>query len=82
MIFYFFVVLDPVWMIFWPSLLAWATCVAFSRLLLYRHHILDVAAGALFGILEGILVGLLWLNYDTSAWFISWLSDDKLPGDE
>lgn len=75
----FFTALDPMPLLFWPPLFAWATSVAFSRLLLYRHHILDVLAGITLGILEAFLICILWMGKDTSAWVMSWLSDEKLP---
>lgn len=61
-------------------MLAWACSVALSRLLLYRHHILDVIAGILLGCNEALILSILWLNKDTSKWVMSWLSDEKLPG--
>lgn len=76
----FFVVLDPVWFVLWPPLFAWAISVALSRLLLYRHHILDVCAGALLGVIEAFILSVLWLNKDTSAWIMTWLSEERLPG--
>jgi len=76
----FFTVLDPMPYIIWPPIFAWATSVAFSRLLLYRHHILDVLAGALLGCTEALLLSILWLDRDTSVWVMSWLSDENLPG--
>lgn len=67
-------------MLFWPPLLAWAVSVSVSRLLLYRHHILDVLAGAMLGAFEAFLLSILWLGKDASAWLMSWLSDERLPG--
>lgn len=76
----FWTALQPVSVLFWPPLLAWAVSVSVSRLLLYRHHILDVLAGATLGILEAFLLSILWFGKDTSAWLMSWLSDERLPG--
>jgi len=78
----FFTVLNPVSVIFWPPLLAWACSVALSRLLMYRHHILDVIAGISLGCNEAIIISVLWLNKGTASWVMSWLSDEKLPGGE
>lgn len=75
----FFTVLSPVSCFFWPPLLAWACSVALSRLLLYRHHILDVIAGITLGCNEALILSVLWLNKDTAKWVMSWLSDEKLP---
>lgn len=76
----FCTVLEPVSVVFWPPLLAWAISVSASRLLLYRHHILDVLGGVVLGIFEAFLLSILWFGKDTSLWLMSWLSDDKLPG--
>lgn len=76
----FFTVLDPISFVFWPPLCAWAVSVALSRLLLYRHHILDISAGALLGVLEACVMSLLWLGPSASRWMMSWLSDENLPG--
>ncbi|XP_059620374.1 polyisoprenoid diphosphate/phosphate phosphohydrolase PLPP6 [Phlebotomus argentipes] len=73
----FFTLLSPLPMIFWPPLVAWATAVCFSRLLMYRHHILDVLAGAVLGLLEAFLLSLLWCDRETSLGIMKWISDDK-----
>ncbi|KAB0796251.1 hypothetical protein PPYR_10312 [Photinus pyralis] len=77
---YFFINLYPLTAFVYPPLLAWATSVCISRILLCRHHLLDVGAGVLFGILEGWLLGLLWVSQETSQWMWSSLSDEKLDG--
>lgn len=77
---HFFIHLWPVPFIFVPPLLAWSFAVCVSRVLLQRHHILDVSAGALLGQLEGSLLGMLWLSQSSCAWFVSWLSDERLEG--
>lgn len=41
----------------------WATVTAFSRILLGRHYVLDVAAGACFGIVEA-LFALRFLRFE------------------
>jgi len=77
---FFFTVLDPVSYFLWPPIFAWATSVALSRLLLYRHHILDVTAGVLLGFLEAVVLGVLWLEKDTAFMVMNWLSEERLPG--
>ncbi|KAF5296564.1 hypothetical protein FQA39_LY12482 [Lamprigera yunnana] len=79
---YFFIKLYPLTIFVYPPLLAWATSICMSRILLNRHHILDVVAGVSLGICEGWLLGLLWLSQDTSVWIWSSLSDEKLDGGE
>lgn len=79
---YFFLNLWPVSIIFVPPLLAWSVSVCLSRILMRRHHLLDIAAGIILGIFEGMLIGFLYLTQNTCFYFISWLSDEKLDGGE
>ncbi|KAI5642359.1 PAP2 superfamily domain-containing protein [Phthorimaea operculella] len=74
--------LDPVSIIFYPPLVAWATSVAISRVLVERHYILDVVAGCGLGILEGFFLSFIWLSQSASASLLSSLSDEKLDGGE
>uniref|UniRef100_T1GI00 Phosphatidic acid phosphatase type 2/haloperoxidase domain-containing protein n=1 Tax=Megaselia scalaris TaxID=36166 RepID=T1GI00_MEGSC len=76
----FFTWLSPVSIIFWSPLFAWSFSVGLSRLLLYRHHILDVVAGAILGILEALLLCILWLGSDTCNWIMNTISEDYVPG--
>lgn len=76
----FFTVLNPVSILFWPPLLAWAVSVAMSRLLLLRHHILDILGGVALAVFEALLLSIIWLEKDTAAWIMSCLSDERLPG--
>lgn len=80
LILFFFTLLDPVSYFLWPPMFAWATSVALSRLLMYRHHILDVSAGILLGFFEAVLLGVLWLQKDTAFMVMNWLSEERLPG--
>jgi len=43
----------------------WALAVCISRVLLGRHHVLDVVCGILAGILEYKLTEFIWLSEDT-----------------
>lgn len=79
---YFFINLYPISMFCFPPLLAWATSICFSRVLLNRHHIFDVLAGVLLGLFEGWLLGLIWLNQNSATWLWSSLTDEKLEGGE
>jgi len=78
----FFIALDPILFIFYPPLIAWALAVSFSRLIIYRHHILDVLAGILLGIVEALLISILWCDQSTSTWWINFITDEKLSGPE
>lgn len=73
---------SPVSMFLYPPILAWAYAVSISRVLVERHYILDVVAGATIGILQGLFMSLIWLSQTTSASILSSLSDEKLDGGE
>ncbi|XP_015607992.1 phospholipid phosphatase 6 isoform X2 [Cephus cinctus] len=77
---YFFFNLWPVNIIFVPPLLAWAVSVCLSRILMRRHHLLDIIAGVFLGIFEGLSIGLTYLEKDTCISLISWITDEKLEG--
>lgn len=76
----FFTWLSPVNIFLWCPLFAWSFSVGLSRLLIYRHHILDVTAGALLGILEAVVLWILWLGPGTCNWIMNSISEDHVPG--
>lgn len=82
MVVYFFVNIFPVHFMMYPSLLSWATSICLSRILLNRHHILDVVCGVLLGIFEGILISLLLIDESTSKSIMNYITDEKLDGGE
>ena len=41
--------------------------MAVSRVLLGRHHILDVVAGVVIGVLEAVLLSMLWRSEEEVA---------------
>ncbi|KAJ9583609.1 hypothetical protein L9F63_022053 [Diploptera punctata] len=77
----FFIFIYPVFFIFDLPLLAWSTSICISRVLLRRHHLLDVLGGVALGIFEALLINLLWVSQDFSVWVISYISDERLDGD-
>ncbi|XP_011315236.1 presqualene diphosphate phosphatase [Fopius arisanus] len=79
---YFFINLSPLPLIFIPPLFAWTISVCLSRLLMRRHHILDITAGVALGLLNGLLIGMMYLDADTCLGLVSWLTDEKLDGGE
>lgn len=79
---YFFLYLWPITLIWVPPLLAWSFSVCISRLLMRRHHILDVLVGVVLGIFEGVLVGYMYLEQETCISLISWITDEKMAGAE
>lgn len=79
---FFFIKLFPLHFIFLMPMLAWCTSVALSGVLLRRHHILDVLAGVILGVLEGYLISFIWLSNDAATYIVSWISDEKIEGGE
>ncbi|KAH8408168.1 hypothetical protein KR222_005694, partial [Zaprionus bogoriensis] len=73
----FFTQLYPLHIIFWMPITAWAVSVVISRLILKRHYVLDVLAGAAIGICEALFLALIWMSTDTAASIIGFLSEDK-----
>jgi membrane-associated phospholipid phosphatase len=62
-----FSVLSPLPLLAWVPFTGWALAVAASRVLLGRHHILDVVAGVVLGAAEGVLLGLVWRSEEQAA---------------
>jgi len=79
---YFFMRLYPVHIIFQMPLLAWVFSVSASRILLRRHHLLDVFAGMLLGFINALLISLIWLSEETSIYLVSYISDERIEGGE
>ncbi|XP_039765871.1 phospholipid phosphatase 6 isoform X1 [Pararge aegeria] len=82
MIAFIMICVDPISFIFYPPLLAWVGAVALSRVLAERHYFLDVFAGLGIGVLEGLLISLMWFSQSTAISIISTLSDEKKDGGE
>ncbi|KAJ8973086.1 hypothetical protein NQ317_009177 [Molorchus minor] len=79
---YFFTRLHPLPLICFPPMLAWTTAICLSRVLMNRHYILDVLGGILLGLLEGILMDLIWIEKSAAISLMSYISDEKLDGGE
>ncbi|KAK3932044.1 NTF2-related export protein [Frankliniella fusca] len=60
----------------------WAIAVSLSRVLLRRHHVLDVTAGVFVGILESLFISYIWLSQEHCVWILSMITDEKLEGGE
>ncbi|XP_055910591.1 polyisoprenoid diphosphate/phosphate phosphohydrolase PLPP6 [Eupeodes corollae] len=76
----FFTVLYPLPVFMWPALIAWASSVAVSRLLMYRHHCLDVCAGIILGLFETLIMYVLWLGPELTKSIMLSISEDYVPG--
>jgi len=62
-----FTFLSPLPLLLWLPFFAWALSVAVSRVLLGRHHILDVVAGVVIGVLEAVLLSMLWRSEEEAS---------------
>ncbi|XP_016982673.1 phospholipid phosphatase 6 [Drosophila rhopaloa] len=78
----FFTKLYPLHIIFLLPVTAWAVSVAISRLILQRHFVLDICAGAVIGILEGLIIGLLWVSEETAFSIVGFLSEENVDTSE
>jgi len=61
----------------------WAGAVCVSRVLLRRHHLLDVGAGVVLGFLEFLLSGILWVGPGACKWMGDWIAtsaEDEYTG--
>lgn len=79
---YFFLNLWPVPLLCIPFLLAWSFSVCMSRLLVRKHHIVDILAGIALGIFQGLLIGCMYLEQETCASLVWWITDEKISGAE
>lgn len=79
---YTFIYLWPVPLICVPPLLAWSFSICISRILMRRHHILDVMAGIALGIFEGLLIGYMYLEKETCVNLVSWITEERMSGPE
>merc|ERR1711990_336133 len=56
--------------------ITWSISVSVSRVVLGRHHILDVAAGAVIGVLQALLMGQLWRSEEQTQYMMSFTSNE------
>ena len=82
LILYFFTDLYPLNPIFYPPLIAWSFTVAYSRILLRRHHLLDVIAGVVLGLFQGLLMSYIWLSKSSAFYLVSYITDERFEGAE
>lgn len=78
----FFFALYPMSFLFWPPLFAWWFAICISRIIMYRHHILDVLGGIVLGIIEAIVMAFIWFGPDASTTLVRWISDERTSGSE
>lgn len=62
------------------ALVAWGGAVCVSRVLLHRHHILDVAGGVAIGFIQAVIVSALWLSEESAAGVVNFFLDETQVG--
>merc|ERR1711936_570175 len=67
---------QPLHLILRLPVIVWAALVSVSRIILGRHHVLDVGAGVLIGVLQGLLMGTLWRSEEQAKYLLSLTSDE------
>lgn len=82
LVYYFFANIWPVSVFLVPFLFVWCIAIDISRLLMRRHHIVDVGVGMLLGFCEAMFIQYIYLEADTCIGLVSWLTDEKLDGAE
>lgn len=78
----FFIFLYPVSFLFWAPLFAWWFTVSISRLIMFRHHILDVLGGVLLGLIEALMMAVIWVGPEAASTLVRWISDERTAGSE
>lgn len=77
-----FTCVHPISYLFWPPMLAWWFSICISRILLYRHHILDLVGGVLLGFVEALIMSIIFIGPETANSLIKWISDERLAGND
>lgn len=79
---YFFYKLYPLDRFVILLIYIWAVVVSISRVLLRRHHLLDVIAGSVLGYFISLAMSVIWVDQSTAQYIVSYISDDKFEGGE
>merc|ERR1711936_128480 len=69
-------VVQPVHVVLRLPVLVWSVSVSVSRVLLGRHHVLDVLAGAVIGVVQALVMGALWRTEEQAKYIMSLTSDE------
>ena len=69
-------VVQPVHLVLRLAVLVWSVSVSVSRVLLGRHHVLDVLAGAVIGVVQALVMGALWRTEEQAKYIMSLTSDE------
>jgi len=66
-----FTFLSPLPFLLWLPVIVWSLAVSVSRVVLGRHHILDVVAGVVIGLVQSVVLGMVWRNEEQAAYIVS-----------
>ena len=69
-------VVQPVHVVLRLAVLVWSVSVSVSRVVLGRHHVLDVLAGAVIGVVQALVMGALWRTEEQAKYMMSLTSDE------
>ena len=69
-------VVQPVHVVLRLAVLVWSVSVSVSRVVLGRHHVLDVLAGAVIGVVQALVMGALWRTEEQAKYIMSLTSDE------
>lgn len=72
----FFCCLYPLHAILILPIVVWSLAVCASRVILGRHHLLDVACGILIGVVEAVLLACCWRSAESAAALVSALGGE------
>ncbi|XP_071515852.1 polyisoprenoid diphosphate/phosphate phosphohydrolase PLPP6 [Panulirus ornatus] len=61
-------------------LIAWGGAVCVSRVLLQRHHILDVVGGVIIGVLQALFMSKFWLSPQSAQGLVNFFLDETQSG--
>ncbi|KAK8732648.1 hypothetical protein OTU49_006865 [Cherax quadricarinatus] len=61
-------------------LMMWGGAVCASRVLLHRHHLLDVVGGTIIGILEALFLSYMWLSPQSAQGLVNFFLDETQAG--
>jgi len=67
---------QPIHIIIRLPVILWSVSVSVSRVVLGRHHVLDVVAGAVIGVMEALMMGLLWRSEEQVKYIMSLTSNE------
>uniref|UniRef100_A0A0P4WDL2 Phosphatidic acid phosphatase type 2/haloperoxidase domain-containing protein n=1 Tax=Scylla olivacea TaxID=85551 RepID=A0A0P4WDL2_SCYOL len=62
------------------ALVVWGSAVCVSRVLLHRHHILDIVGGIGIGFVQAVLISCMWLSEESADAVVNSFLDETQVG--